>query len=529
MDESYDYVVVGGGSAGSVVAGRLAASGASTLLLEAGGTDRRPDVVLPAGLPVAYRTANWRYRPKPDPSRGGAVEAWPAGRILGGGGSINATVFVRGNAADFDEWERLGATGWGYKAVLPYFKRLETWEGGRSAFRGGSGPVHVATHGMHHPANDAFQEAAVTAGYADNPDYNGEGQDGVGPVQVNQRRGLRCQSSRAYLRGTLGAAPIVMTRAQATGVVTERGRAVAIDFRHRGQRRRVHANAEIILCAGAIASPKLLLLSGIGPADELGALGIKPVIDLPGVGCNLQEHPATMQRWRSTIPTIADLGPLDAARAVYEYARTGRGPMAATVFHVQVMHRTRSGLERPDMQIAFASFAVDKELGSDGIMKVRPSRTSGFLVSTLYLHPEVRGRIRLQSTDPADAPVIEHRLLQARADVEGLLAGMEEARRIMGEPAIKELTDGMLEPEASCADRDDWERFVRAKSTYGAHPVGTCRMGTDERAVVDPTLRVRGIDGLRVIDASVMPTLTSGNTNAPTMMIGEHGSDLVIS
>jgi choline dehydrogenase len=526
--EQYDYIVVGGGSAGSVVAGRLAEAGAHVLVLEAGGTDRRPDVIIPAGLPVAYKTANWRYRPEPDSSRGGAVEAWPAGKVLGGGGSINATVFVRGNRADYDEWAEQGAMGWDYKSVLPYFKRLETWAGGGSAYRGSTGPIGVSTHTMDHPANGAFHAAAVAAGHRHNPDYNAEFQDGVGTVQVNQQRGLRSQSSRTHLRGLHGLArPTVVTRAHVQQLLIHGSRAVGVEYVHHRRRNVARARMEVILSAGAIASPKLLMLSGIGPADDLARLGIDPLFDLPGVGSNLQEHPATMQRWRAVVPTIADLGAADAARAVIQYVRSGRGLLAATVFHEQVMFTTQDHMTRPDVQIAFASFAVDKELGADGIMKVRPSTTSGFLVSTLYLHPQARGTIALRSSDPRDQPVIRHELLGIQSDIEGLLAGMEEARRIMHEPAIKELTDGMLDPESTCSSRSDWEALIRQKVTYGAHPVGTCRMGQDELAVVDPQLRVHGIEGLRVIDASVMPTLPTGNTNAPTMMIAERGADLI--
>ena len=237
-DESYDYVVIGGGSAGSVVAGRLAAAGASVLVLEAGGSDRRPDVTLPAGLPVAYKTANWSYRPEPDPSRGGAVEAWPAGRILGGGGSINATVFVRGNRADFDEWSSMGAIGWDYDSVLPYFKKLETWAGGEDRYRGGSGPLHVAEHAMDHPANEAFLEAAVSAGHVRNPDYNGESQLGVGRAQVNQRRGLRSQSSRTHLHGLgRGHDLTIRTRSTALGLVVHGGVVRGVQYLRRRRRR----------------------------------------------------------------------------------------------------------------------------------------------------------------------------------------------------------------------------------------------------------------------------------------------------
>ncbi len=284
----------------------------------------------------------------------------------------------------------------------------------------------------------------------------------------------------------------------------------------------------MILAAGSLATPRLLMLSGIGPADELARCGIRVLHDSPEVGANLQEHPAVMQRWAATVPTLNRMGATDALRAVALWARTGRGLLAATVFHVQVMHRTDPAMPAPNAQIAFANFATVREVGKDGMLKVKPSRDQGFLVSTLMLHPRVRGRLRLRSASPDHPPVIEHRLLDDSRDLTDLLDGMEEGRRIMGQAAMAPLLSGMFTPERDCRTREDWEEFARANATYGAHPVGTCRMGSAPDAVVDPDLRVRGIEALRVVDASVMPSLPSGNTNAAAMMIGERGADLVL-
>lgn len=527
--ETYDYVVVGGGSAGSIVSARLAESGATVLLLEAGGTDRRPDVVVPAGIVSAYATANWKYTPEPDPSRGGAVDAWPGGRILGGGGSINATVFVRGNRADYDAWAADGAKGWDYDSVLPTFKAMEHWAGGADVYRGDRGRIHVELHTNAHPANEAFAAAAVAAGHRAVADYNGADQLGVGHVQVNQRRGVRSSASREYLRRGDGPHPTIRLHAFVQRLRFRGGRAVGVEYTWRRRPARAAARVEVILACGSLRSPQLLMLSGIGPADHLRANGIGVLHDLPGVGANLQEHPAVMQRWNSRVPTINTVGAREGLGMVWEYARHRTGGLAATVFHQQIMHRTEHAGTAPDAQIAFANFATTRDIDANGAMKVRPSKDAGFLVASLFLHPRQRGEIRLRSADPEARPVIRHELLGNPDDVRDLLAAMAEARRVMATDPMASLVDGMFTPEAECTDDASWEQFVRENVTYGAHPVGTCRMGEDDDAVVDPELRVRGIEALRVIDASVMPSLPSGNTNAPTMMIGERGAGFVLA
>ncbi|MBA2279966.1 MAG: GMC family oxidoreductase N-terminal domain-containing protein [Acidimicrobiia bacterium] len=525
-----DYVIVGGGSAGSVLAGRLTAAGAEVLLLEAGGTDRRPDVLVPAGVLNVYKHCNWKYVPEPDPSRGGVQEAWAAGRILGGGGSINATVFVRGNPDDFDGWAKAGAEGWDHDSVLPYFKRMETWAGGADEFRGGGGPIDVGFQTMDHPANHAFLEAATQAGHQRVHDYNGERQHGVGHVQVNQKRGLRSQASRRYLRSVADRSRLkVCTNVFAHRVLFEGTRAVGVEYERKGQLLVARCRREVIVAAGSLSSPRLLQTSGVGPRAELEALGLHVVHDSPGVGANLQEHITVMQRWHATVPTINTIGPVGAVKAVAEYARRGTGALAATVFHVQAMHKTDPGLAAPDVQIAFASFATVRETDADGILKVQPAKEDGFLVAAMYLHPRIRGRVGLRSSDPAARPVIEHSLIGDPDDLAGVLAGMAEGRRIMEQPAMTGMVGARFEPEAQCRTDADWEDFTRATVTYGAHPVGTCRMGLDDDSVVGPDLRVHGVTGLRVVDASVMPTVTTGNTNAPTMMLAEKGADLVLA
>ena len=478
LADAYDYLVIGGGSAGCVVAGRLAAAGASVLVLEAGGSDRRPDVLIPAGVISVYKWCNWKYVPEPDRSRDVAVEAWPAGRVLGGTGSINGTVFVRGNRADFDGWSERGCAGWDFESVLPYFRRMETWAGPPGPYRGSDGPIHVGFHSMPHPSTEMFREAAVQAGHAPNPDYNGATQEGVGVVQVNQRRGARSQSSSRYLRHLPGGSSVtVRTRAFVRRIVFEGKQAVGVEYRHRGRTHLVRANHEVVLSCGTLASPKILMLSGVGPRAELERHGVVVVHDSPGVGANLADHLGTIQRWKTTLPTVNELSAADGARAVWEYARRGSGPLAATVFQTQVMMRTREELDRPDIQLAFASFAIIRDRGKNGILKVAPAKERSVMLTTALLHPRTRGRIRLRSADPGAPPVIEFPMLAEADDVRDLMAGMAEGRRIMTQPAIAPVLGDPFESERQRVTEDDWERFVRAEATYGVHSVGTCRMG----------------------------------------------------
>lgn len=528
-EDSFDYIVVGGGSGGSTVAGRLAEAGARTLVLEAGGTDRRPDVAIPAGLPLVYRTCNWKYVPEPDPTRNGSTEAWPAGRILGGGGSINATVFVRGNPADFDNWAQLGATGWDYQSVLPDFRRMENFSGGASEYRGGAGPISVGYQTISHPANEPFIAAATTAGHVFTDDYNGARQIGVGRVQVNQRNGLRSQASREYLRRLdVRTRLTVRTHAYVTGLIFSGRRVIGVEYRRRGNSHRAYCTEEVILAAGSLATPRLLLLSGIGPAEHLRDLGIELHANVPGVGRNLQEHPAVMQRWVSRVPTINELGPVGALRAAVQYAIHREGLLAATVYQAQVIHKSSDALASPDIQIGFGCFSTERVVSSDGKVKVQPTRKAGLQVTTNFLHPRHRGRVELRNCDPQASPVIRHHLLGTEADTRDLLNGMAEARRIMAEPAMRDFVADQFDLERACRTEEDWLDFVRANVTNGAHPVGTCAMGSGDAAVVDPQLRVRDIEGLRISDASVMPSLPSGNTNAATMMIGERAAHEIL-
>lgn len=529
MDEIYDFVVVGGGSSGAIVASRLAEAGANVLLLEAGGSDRRLDVMIPAGVASAYKRANWMYPAEPDPTRTSSPEAWMAGKVLGGGGSINSCVFVRGNRADYDGWAKLGCAGWDYESVLPSFKRMETWEGGPNDYRGGDGPISVAVQSNRGQANMAYIEAARQAGHPLTPDYNAAVQDGIGLAQVNHRRGFRSQSSREYIRRVAPKEHLtVQTKAIVLRVTFELDRATGVEYRHQGSTKRARVRGEVIISAGSIASPKILMLSGIGPRPLLADVGVSGVHDSPGVGANLHEHPYLMQRWRAKIPTINKMRVSTVLGGLRDYVLHGTGLLAMTMVQVQVMHRTDPALESPDLQLQFVPFAITRDVDEQGMFNVQSAKDEGFLSSSTYLHPRARGRVGLRSGRPDEPPRIEYQFLGDPDDVRDVLTGVHAVHDIMAQPAMAELVDGQFEPESSCRSDADWERYARAYVTPSYHPVGTCRMGVDEGAVVDPQLRVYGVRGLRVADASIMPRITTGNTNAPSMMIGERAAELIL-
>ena len=441
------------------------------LVLEAGGTDRRPDVWIPAGVVSAYKLCNWKYVPEPDRSRGGLVEAWPAGRVLGGTGSINGTVFVRGNPADFDGWAKAGCPGWDHDSVLPYFKRLETWHGPADPQRGTDGPIQVGFHTMPHEAADRFLAAAVEAGHAHNPDYNAGAQEGVGVVQVNQRRGVRSQSSRGHLRGLAGSGRITVRRKAFVGqVVFEGTRATGVEYLHRGRRRVAGAGREVIVAGGTLASPKILMLSGSVPPPTSAGTASRWSSTAPASAPTSGTTSEALQRWGTTLPTVNELGPSDGARAVAEYARRGSGPLSAVVFQVQVILRTRPELARPDIQLAFASFGIVREQGPDGMMKVQPAKQRSVMVTTALLTPRTSGRLSLRSADPAAPPVIAYEMLAEPDDVTDLMAGMAEARRIMAQPAIADIVGEPFDPERGCVTDDDWRQWVHSQATHGCTP-----------------------------------------------------------
>lgn len=528
--ETYDYIVIGGGSSGAVVASRLAAASARVLVLEAGGTDCRLDVLIPAGTVSVYEKANWKYPTEPDPSRTGSPEALMAGKVLGGSGSINSCVYIRGNRADFDGWARLGCAGWDYESVLPCFKRMESWQGGADEYRGGTGPISVVEQSDHGEANQAYIKAAMQAGHAATPDFNGASQDGAALGQVNFRRGIRSQSSREYFKRVAPKQYLtVRTNAHVQRILFEGKRAIGVQYRTGSGVHIAKAREEVILSAGALGSPKLLLLSGIGPRDEIGRFNIDLVAEVPGVGANLQDHAYLMQRWHSKLPTMNKLRMGTILRGVADYARNGTGLLAMTIVHAQVMHRSDPSLEAPDLQLFFTPFAITRGVDENGMFNVQLAKQEGFTSASTFLKPRTRGRVSLRSASPADPPRIEYQFLADPDDLRVVLKGIREVHRIMQQPAMAAITNGQFDPERGRQTDADWEHYARNNVTSSYHPVGTCKMGIDDQAVVDPELRVRGVKGLRVVDASVMPRITSGNTNAPSMMIGERAAELILA
>lgn len=527
--EVWDYIIVGGGSAGCVLANRLSADpSVKVLLLDAGRSDKHLFSKLPAGVPLALarNDMNWKYMAEPDPSRGGKVDMWPAGKLLGGGSAINGMMWVRGHRNDYDGWARLGNPGWSYEEVLPYFRRSESNPAGADAWRGGDGPVQLSENRSPHALNQVFIDAARQAGIAQSPDLSGEVQEGVAQVQSTQRNGLRESVARAYI-DPIRHRPNLHIRQQAcvTRLTLENGRATGVEFKHGDGRHVVYARHGVIVSAGAIASPKLLLLSGIGPKQELEALGIKPQHDLPGVGKNLLEHAAVRISIHVNVPTLSsDMGLISGIRHVLNYAVRRRGPLSMCIGHAQAMVRTSKELDAPNVQIIFSPLAF--EFSESG---VRPYPQPAVTAAVGLCHAHSSGEVRLNPNQPEAAPIIRHALLQSQHDIDDLIEGCRLTRAIFAAPAFSPyLIDERL-PGATVQHRDDWEAFIRDTAFLMYHPAGTCRMGQDEMAVVGADLKVRGISGLWIADASVMPTIPAGNINATCVMIGEKASDLVFA
>ena len=508
----FDYVVVGAGAAGSVLAHRLTEDpGTNVLVLEAGGPDDDPRIRRPSAFRQLLETPfNHGYSTAAELHLNGREIQWPRGEGWGGSGSISAMVYVRGHASDFDRWEALGNPGWGYDDVLPYFKKAEDQERGPSEFHGVGGPQSVADPRFVPPISRAFLEAALQVGLPRNDDFNGARQEGAGLYQVNQRDGARDSAADAYLRPALRRPNLAIeSHARVTRVLFEGRRAVGVAYVQDGRDLEVRAAREVILSAGSIGSAQLLLLSGIGPAEQITALGIPVVRDLPGVGENLQDHPRVALTYASKSP----LGLTDAERerAEREYAEHRTGPLSSNGVGAGAFVRLSPDDPSPGLQTMLTANPVDNT----------------FSINVVLMHPASRGHLRLRSADPTAPPILQANYLGDDRDLEGLVRGLEIARRIAGAEALAEYRGEELGPGAASWERAALRRYVRDHVTTFFHQVGTCRMGEDERAVVDPALRVRGVEGLRVVDASVMPDLLSGATHAATVMIAEKGADLV--
>lgn len=525
--ESVDVVVIGGGSAGCAMAARLADQGLSILLLEAGKSDRDITLMVPALTIAAVHNPkyDWSYAAEPDPSIGGREDKWPAGRRLGGGSAINGMIYVRGHPTDYDRWAELGATGWSSADVLPYFARMESTER-TGVGRGKDGPITVAESRVHYPIVDAFVAAAVDYGIPRNPDHNGAASgQGTDYAQATQRRGMRCSSARGYLRsGKPRPSLTVRTEAVVRRIVIEGGRAVGVEYDHGGAKRIVRARHGVVLSAGSMNSPRILMLSGIGPADHLREHGIAVRVDLPGVGANLQEHVGTHIVARVRGATVnSDSRGLPAIRHGLDFLLRGRGAISSSMCHAQAFVHTRPGLAAPDVQVSFTAFAFEINEVGRAVLGADPAIS----LTVCLARPSSRGTVRLRSADPFAPPVIKHRLLGMEEDVATLARGIEIGREILKQPAIADYIVEEMRPGVG-VQGDAIADYLRQASIPLYHPVGTCRMGQDADAVVGPDLQVRGVDGLWVADASVMPTIPIGNTNATAIMIGDKGADHVL-
>jgi len=528
--EDTDIIVVGGGSAGSAMTGRLAEAGLSITLVEAGKSDRHIRSRIPAltSAIVQNPAYDWCYQAEPDPSLGGRADIWPAGRMLGGGSALNGMMFIRGHRWDYDEWARQGAAGWDYDSVLPYFRRMENNERGADAWRGTGGPIAVSEGRARYPITDQWIAAAQAAGIPRSPDLNGQSAEGVDYVQVSQRNGTRCSAARGYLHERRGGkAPTILLEAQLLRIRIEDGRAVGIDYWQDGVEKTLRARHGVVLSAGAMNTPRLLMLSGIGPADHLRAQGIEVVCDRPGVGANLQDHVGTHVVNEVDAATLnSDAQGLRGAWQVLRYALSRRGALTTAIGHAQAFVKSRPDLPAPNLQISFAAFAFDFDEQGRLMLRKTPS------VSTLVglMRPSHRGRISLRSADPFAPPKIEHRQLGSDDDIDQIVEGIGIARSILNETPIAAHIRGELRPGAALTDPDQLRGYVRMASIPLYHPVGTTRMGArdDAQAVVDADLAVIGVEGLWVADASVMPSLPAGNTNATAIMIGDKGADHVL-
>lgn len=531
----FDFVIVGAGSAGCVLANRLTENSKYRVcLIEAGGSDLHPWIWMPIGYGKAFYHPgfNWMYWTEADPGLNGRQGYWPRGKVLGGSSSINAMVYIRGQREDFDNWKAMGNPGWGWEDVLPYFRRLETNNDGGNTYRGDRGPLHVSSViESTHPLCEIFLRASQEAGFDLTPDFNGPVQEGVGHYQITTHRGFRMSTARAYLRPIQRRANLrIITRALVTRVTLKDGRAISVIYSKGGKEHEIRTRREVILSAGAVASPCLLMLSGIGDERELRTKGVAPVHHLPAVGRNLQDHLCIDYLYRANNPTLNQrLNPWWGKLLLgLQYVLTRGGPLSVSVNQAGGFVKSSPERPRPNMQLYFSPLSYSRApSGKRPLMN--PDPFPGFLFGMQPTQPTSRGHVALRSADPFDTPAIHPNSLSAERDRKEMIEGCRLLRRIAASPSFQAVIEEEMLPGLDIQSDEAILDDVRNRCSTVFHPVSTCQMGSDAtKNVVDSRLRVHGIKGLRIVDASIFPTLTSGNTNAPVIMVGEKASDYIL-